>query len=189
MSTISRDPIWHQDISVLWRKWDQFFPRATQTTAERINSIVRFMLYTSIALFAYNRKFKYVLFALLSAGVVTYMYDGTVATMPDDAFELKDATECVKPTKDNPFGNFMLTDNPARPPACGYEEVKDQTRAAFNEGLFRNADDIYERENSQRQFYRMPVTTSIPNTKAFADFLYGHHVSCKEKAVMCTGYN
>ena len=187
MSKVRRDPIWHRDIRVLWSRWDDFFPRASQTTTERINAVVRFFIYASAALFAYNHKFKYVLFGLVSIGIVTFMYDEKLVTSPEDLFELNASNNCVRPTKNNPFGNYLLSDHPERPPACPYDQVEKETKLAFNDGLFRNVADVYERENSQRQFYRMPVTTAIADTKAFADFLYGHHKSCKENSEQCTG--
>lgn len=187
MSKVRRDPIWHRDIAVLWARWDDFFPRASQTTAERINAAVRFFIYASAILFAYNQKYKYVLFGLVCIGVVTFMYDDKLVTSPEDLFEISESNNCVRPTKNNPFGNYLLSDNPNRPAACPYEQVANETKLAFNDGLFRNVADVYERENSQRQFYRMPVTTAIADTKAFADFLYGHHVSCKDKSEKCTG--
>ena len=99
---------------------------------------------------------------------------------------------CVLPTASNPFGNFLLTDHADRPdraPACEYDFVKDDIRREFNDGLPRNVGDVYERQNSQRQFYTMPNTRSLPDTKAFAEFLYGNSGGCKQDPSKCTGYN
>ena len=91
----------------------------------------------------------------------------------------------------NPFANFLLTDaadRPARPAACPYDAVKDEVRRYFNAGLPRNVGDVYEKQNSQRQFYTMPNSRGIPDTAAFAQFLYGTAPGCKVDPSKCTGY-
>ena len=80
--------------------------------------------------------------------------------------------ECRGSTPDNPFANYLVTDDPDRPPACTYESMEDDVRANFNRGLFRNAYDVYERENSQRQFTTMPVTTAAADVQSFAEFCF-----------------
>lgn len=99
---------------------------------------------------------------------------------------------CTLSTPNNPFANMLLSDlatNPGRPPACKYDQHKDLIRHNFNRGLVRNAYDIYEKENSQRQWMTMPVTTSAPDTIAFAQFCYGNagRPTCKEDPSRCTG--
>ena len=85
-----------------------------------------------------------------------------------------DTSRCQLPTDDNPWGNFLLTDfdNPDRPPACRYEDVSELVDEKFYKGLYRNANDLYETEASQRQFYQMPVTTVCNDTVGFARALF-----------------
>ena len=80
-----------------------------------------------------------------------------------------------------------LLGDEGRAPACSYDTpgVAKEMRKNFNKGLFRNLDDVYEVENSQRQFYTMPVTTGAPDTIAFAEFLFGRKKTCKEDPAMC----
>jgi hypothetical protein len=98
---------------------------------------------------------------------------------------------CYKSDPNNPFGNATvgaLLGDEGKAPACGYDEpgVASQIRKNFNKGLFRNLDDVYEVENSQRQFYTMPVTTSAPDTIAFGEFLFGSKgTTCKEDPSKC----
>jgi hypothetical protein len=99
---------------------------------------------------------------------------------------------CTLSTPDNPFANMLVSDlatNPGRPPACKYDDHADLIAKNFNRGLVRNAYDIYDKENSQRQFMTMPVTTSAPDTVAFAQFCYGNagRSTCKEDPTRCTG--
>lgn len=99
--------------------------------------------------------------------------------------------QCSRPSADNPFSNMTvgeLVRSPGRAPACSYDDagVAEEMRRGFNRGLFRNLDDVYEVENSQRQFYTLPVTTSAPDTIAFAQFCYGTRgETCKETPWKC----
>ncbi len=101
------------------------------------------------------------------------------------------AKTCTRSTPSNPFGNVLLTeygDDPHRPEACAYETQRDEVRANFNKNFPRNMTDVYEVENSQRQFMTMPVTTGIPDTAAFAEFVYGSGLrGCKYDNSKCTG--
>ena len=55
----------------------------------------------------------------------------------------------------------------------------------FNNNLFREVDAVWERENSQRQFYTVP-NTSIPNQRnEFAEWLYKSRATCKEDNNNC----
>lgn len=111
-------------------------------------------------------------------------------------FNLDDHTEyekamCRKPTKDNPFMNPLLNDitpeDPvAAPVACNVddEEIKDKIVDCYNEDLYRDVSDLWERHNSQRQFYTVPQT--YPNDqKSFAEFCYKNDNICKVDQSKC----
>ena len=83
---------------------------------------------------------------------------------------------CRRPTNDNPMMNPHALEfgNGDPPAACNAndEDIKDNMKVTFNHDLFRDVDELWERENSQRQFYTMP-NTAIPNNQTeFAKFLY-----------------
>jgi len=92
---------------------------------------------------------------------------------------------CRKPTPNNPFMNPALPEFGAGDPpaACNVddEDIKDNMKVNFNHDLFRDVDEIWERENSQRQFYSVP-NTAVPNNQIeFAKWLYHlPYGSCKE---------
>ena len=96
-------------------------------------------------------------------------------------------TECRIPNKDNPFMNPTLSDygsdKPPLPKSCpSYNNVGVQRRVEelFNEDLYRDVNDIFGKNNSQRQFYTVPGN-QIPNDQhSFANWLYGTPSTCKE---------
>lgn len=183
------DKIWYDDISVLAKRWKEFFPTPEQTSEERVNALVRLVAYATLAAFAYNREVRTLVMGAAVVAVVSFAFGqrrGNEA-FPMAPLRASNDTRCTPPSRENPFSNVLLTDlgKPERPPACAYDAVKDSVKENFNAGLFRNATDIYEKENSQHQYYTMPVTTTIPDTGAFANFLYGGMRSCKQDAAAC----
>ena len=110
-------------------------------------------------------------------------------------FNLDDHTEyekaiCRKPKKDNPFMNPLLNDisvYPEQPPvACNAddEDIKEKMVDCYNEDLYRDVDDLFERYNSQRQFYTVPKL--YPNDqKAFAEWCYKSDNICKVDQSKC----
>lgn len=99
---------------------------------------------------------------------------------------------CRRPTIDNPFMNPSILDynNNEPPVACNADDdfVDESTRVNFNHNLFRNVDELWERENSQRQFYTVP-NTAVPNNQTeFAKWLYKIPSICKENHTRCLRY-
>ena len=114
----------------------------------------------------------------------------------------------TSPTETNPAMNVLLTeiaDNPNRKqaaPSFNKEVEKIMNRktqqfvsSEFNDPnidqrLFRELGDAFEFDQSMRTFYATP-NTKIPNDQtAFADFLYGDMISCKEgNGLACTRDN
>lgn len=79
--------------------------------------------------------------------------------------------EAKASTEDNPFANSMPFDTVARQilPATPNEYSKDEN---FYKKLFNNVNDLFDRNNSQRQFTTNPSTTRINDREAFMQFCY-----------------
>ena len=98
---------------------------------------------------------------------------------------------CRKPTADNPFANIVFTDyldagNVPEPCNVDDKNVQKEMNYLYNSSIYRNIEDVFERENSQRIFYTVPVTT-IPNKQTeFANWLYRTGPTCKENSANCT---
>jgi hypothetical protein len=190
------DPAWYTDVRVLPRRAADFFPAKGQSPEERLNTIVRLVAYVAIAIAAYRRA-TWPLFS--GVGVIAALsavhafgverFSGPNRGAPVRASRARG--QCTRSTRANPFGNVLLTEyaNADRAPACDYDDMHDDISKHFNEGLYRNITDVYDRENSQRQFMTNPVTTNIPDTVAFAQFAYGSEArGCKESPSQCTGF-
>jgi len=99
---------------------------------------------------------------------------------------------CKKPTKDNPFMNPDIDDYEKNEPvvACNTddEDIPEQITKSFNEDMYLNFDDTFEKKNFQRQFLTSP-NTSIPNHQTeFAEWLFKTDEICKENQEKCLKY-
>jgi hypothetical protein len=98
-------------------------------------------------------------------------------------------------TENNPFSNVSIVsyDRPQvfsdyyRGPLAKMMEGK--TEDNFTKKLYQNpGDKLFERENSQRQYYSVPVGSVPNNQESFAESLYGNKYVCKSGSIwMNTG--
>ena len=197
--TLYSDPIWFKNLRILLDRPSEIIPSRDQSDAERVNALVRLVLYCSLAVALIRSNAMYAVLGLAIITIISLAYAlGAKKKVKNEAYSnirpktlTREKKACYKSDPNNPFGNATvgaLLGDEGKPPACGYDEpgVASQIRKNFNKGLFRNLDDVYEVENSQRQFYTMPVTTSAPDTIAFGEFLFGRPGKiCKEDPSMC----
>jgi len=95
----------------------------------------------------------------------------------------------TNPTINNPFMNInQITDNRKKSAGDKYydkPEVAAKVEKDFEFNLYRDVSDLYNKRNSQRQYYTMPSTT-IPNEQtSFAKWLYLSPPTCKEDSIRC----
>ena len=210
------DSIWIKDLKIILDKPTEFFPTKIQTTEEKLNSIVRFSLYASIALSLYYSDVKYItvfFFVLFLTYIIYSNYpkveslEGTATARAPMAPTVNSligttsvASNCTRPTKDNPFMNatmkdFMNFDKDGniidRAPACDptEPEIKSQVNAAFNNNLYKDVSDVFGKMNSQRNYFTMPWTTIPNDQEKFANWLYKNPDTCKENQDACIGQN
>ena len=106
---------------------------------------------------------------------------------------LKDIEPKIRePTVDNPYMNPFVMDfnNEDVPVASNVndDEIKENIRIKFNNGLFMNIEDMWDIKNSQRQFYTLPVNSIAGNQKEFSEWLYKGKECCKTDQLACLRY-
>ena len=193
------------NINTLFHKDNRLniFPTNDMTLEQRLNTISRLIIYTSLILSFYQGNINFIIYGVICLVIICLWYKVSSKNeikipCPSSARIVKDnykgypkkliKKQVVTPSSDNPFMNVM-PDSYTKTPNCiaqveddqiSYTEVQTDVNDKFNEGLFRDVSDIYGRTNSQRQFYTMP-NTSIPNDQEqFADWLYKTPPTCKE---------
>jgi len=193
------DPFWSERPGILTDKnrLIEFVPTADMTKNERLNAIVRFLTYLGIIFFVWRGRSVYLYLGLGGLLFTLFLFKTTPQSkkphrrVPSEhpnsdspnPFVPSDQPECIPPTLNNPFMNVLQNeyiDNPTRPPACPYEEVKDQVESNFNYNLYKDiGESLWDRNNSQREWFTMPWTT-IPNDQGgFANWLYKTGPVCK----------
>lgn len=174
--------------------YDKFFPSASMTYTEKLNSLVRLAVYFSVFVLVIKKE-PNVLYVPIFACIVTYfLFVSEVKKKKHEEDFLsqlnlhKDPyTEelCYKPTQNNPFMNVLISDyvtNPKRGKACNITQSQTRKKAQeyFNTNLYRDVSDVFQKNASDRNFITMPNTT-IPNDDgAFKHFLYDIKKTCKE---------
>jgi hypothetical protein len=203
------DHFWGQDPSILFRldRLREFFPTSDQSLAERMNSLTRLIIYITVAVAVYQNKGDAFHLGGLIVGLIFFMWnaqtiskgsEGFAATRPTPPRLLNDESatglphassglprECVPPTRENPYMNRLLYDDPERPPACRGPGMQEMAANLLDQQLFNDVDDIYSRNANQRLFATMPSTTRVPERENFASWLVKPDSSCKTNRDKC----
>ena len=207
-------PFWFTNIKVLYEKENLFeiFPSRRYNIVRKLNAIMRLSIYFSIIVYLLDMKnnVNYLGIPVIVAFITwicwskykeTYVNELQQKSMNDEIQDLNIIndleTECRIPTKNNPFMNPLLSEygnNKQSPPkSCpSYNNKGIQRRVdeLFNEDLYRDVNDVFNTNNSQRQFYSVPGN-QIPNDQgSFGQWLYGQPPSCKEgNQIACLSAN
>jgi hypothetical protein len=187
------DPIWYQNLEVLFanNRLVEFVIIDEMNFDEKLNAILRFSIYASIILFAYKRDFRTLLFPVFVAGMTMYMSKFRTR----DVENYNPPPKCQMPTLKNPYMNTLISDyvdNPNRPPACDINDpsVQAQVDKFMNHNQYRNANDLYDENNFNRQFNTNPVTSVTQEEyDQFVNWVYKNpNKSCKEDTRNCKVY-
>jgi hypothetical protein len=196
---IQKDKFWYDDPTILFKKerLDEFYPSRDMTLTEQLNSLVRLFIYISLlfAIFKQDVNYLFIIVAILVLTYAIYHYSDEKPLF--NSFNLDKTTpdtdivinkDIIEPTIDNPFMNVLLTDYTDNPERIAANSLNNYNNTKLNEkidntfyyNLYRDVDDVYDKYNSQRQFYTMPSTT-IPNEQdKFVKWAYKTPPTCKE---------
>lgn len=200
------EPFWYDDVSVLMEtsKLKKYIPLKSYSKSEKLNAIVRLGFYVSILFIILTSNINYLFIAIFCLFLTLLIHSNEKDTKVkrikknvenyeniknDENINKRNVKvenyldDCVLPTDDNPFMNVLLTDKRTRKPACRTvknKKIKKLVNDKFSNGLYKDINSVYDRENSQREFFTMPATT-IPNNQGdFANWLYMTPKTCKE---------
>jgi len=187
------DPFWGEQPEILYSgtRLVEFVPTSDMNRTEKINALARMFIYLSVVFSILYMNSNYLYFMIIG---LAFLYFVHVNYPETDTEGFADCNTCgldpngnvhQMPTKDNPFMNVLLTDytdRPLRPPAADVEvpAVKADMKRLFEHNLYKNVDDIWDRNNSQRQYYTNPGTT-IPNDRdSFMNWCWRSPYVCKD---------
>ena len=162
--------MWFYKPSELIRKPLEFWPSQRQSYDERINATSRFIIYSSLIVYAMKRDVRViVLMGLLIAAIFIMVKleppNGPTASMI---------------SRDNPVGNVLISDYqdyPNRPATYADPDlIRSQMESIFPSGS----------RAAERQWYTMPNTTIPSDQDGMLDFMYGGRVeNCRANQAFC----
>ena len=197
-------PFWFNDISILFNKnyLLEIIPLKSYDFNRKLNAILRFTIYYGILLYILKND-KNVLCLPFITVVITVFLNKTnkkgrentamvesknvrgneklekvskmIEEINDDVFR--------KPDVDNPMMNmnvFDLYDDKRAIPTYDNPGVEKVVEDKWNDGLYTDSDDLFGRNNSQRQWYTMPNTEAMNKQTEFAKWCYMTPPTCKE---------
>ena len=169
------DQIWFKNPTVLFDRdtWSKFVPTKDMTTAEALNSVVRFSTYFSLILFAATSVSGYLLAIPMIMVCTVLLYNLFPNGKTIESFASKvlseGAPEYTMPSKENPFMNVLLTDiqdDPQRPDAAptNRRDVKADVHKAFQAttDLYMDTTDLFDQAQAMRTFHTLQ-SSRVPN--------------------------
>jgi hypothetical protein len=188
MNINNSDNFWLDEPSILYNNNNflYFIPTTNMTNKERLNAITRFCIYTVLLTSIFNKNIIWIQLAIIIIVLVILI---SKFINPNENFDANNSKyKYRKPNVNNPFMNPTLNDtmvyNSPLPMNVDDEDIIDQVDENFNKDLYRDVGDVFEKKNSQRQFYTVPQSNP-PNTVQFAQWLYGNTPSCKSSQSAC----
>ncbi len=190
------EPFWYDDFTVLYKfeNLTKFFPSKFMTFAEKLNAAVRFSFYFSLLLVLYKANTNFLYIPILSLLVTYYLWNNKDKV--EELFNGAYIDNDLKPTYDNPFMNPNLIVHDPKTflrkqnknvrfdvnhhiDTIGDIERNQDSQNKFNARLYQSVGDVFEKENSQRQFYSVPARTYPNDQTAFAKWRFGLEKTCK----------
>lgn len=195
---------WFQEPSQLWKtdKLAEVIPTSSMSYPDKHNALVRLSIYIGLVLTIIFRCYlwlyvplltmclSYILYAVRTSqppmSITESMSQKLDTTSLDKVYDAQNELEhftgtvsdATYPTSSNPFMNPMPFDDRTRPEAAENQGAKIERQ--FNRTLFREVSDIFNKENSQREFFTVPNTTYPSNQTGFAEWLYKVPTTCKD---------
>lgn len=97
-------------------------------------------------------------------------------------------TKCIRPSINNPLMN-PLTATDTDPCNITDPDIAAEVKQTFYNDIYRDVDDIYQRKNSERQFYAIPKRYDFADQEIFSKWLFNNQHACKQNPKLCTGFN
>jgi len=197
-------PFWFKDISILYNKnyLLEIIPKKEYDFSRKLNAVVRFAVYYSILLYIFKRDGNILCFPFITIVITVFLHRTNRDETNDDAMKglmsskghtsMEDIDAMImdinkdifrEPDDDNPMMNqntFDLYENKKAVPTYNNPGMKRKVEETLDNGIFKDSNDLFNRRNSQRQWYTMPNTEAMNKQTEFAKWCYMTPPTCKE---------
>lgn len=176
------EQIWFKDPSILFTgaTWGKFVPMQGMTTAEALNSVVRFTVYFSVLLYLTTTVTAYIMTIPIVMVATILLYNMFPNGKTIEPFKSKGPTskKYTMPTAENPFMNVLLTeiqDSPNRPDAAPVSrtDVKVDMYKSFQKtsDMYMDTSDLFDQSLAMRTFHTLQSSTIPTNFDDFKKWL------------------
>tara|TARA_Y100001936_G_C15729279_1_gene485180 strand:- start:29 stop:664 length:636 start_codon:yes stop_codon:yes gene_type:complete len=190
-------PLWIDNISILYEKKFLFeiVPMKNFDLNRKLNSLFRLSIFYAIIVYLFNKNTKSLMIPI-GVGLFTFIISKNlkinninskiVKLQNDDIqenFLMDEISEgCRIPEKNNPFMNPNIYGDSSKKPCPSYNNkgIQKDIEEKFNEDLYKDVNDIFGKNNSQRQFYTVPGKTNPNDLESYKNWLYSTPATCKE---------
>ena len=197
-------PFWFKDISILYDKnyLMEIIPKKEYDFNRKLNAVVRFTIYYGILLYIFKRDKNILCLPFITVVITVYLHKTSKDDKQDDNFKglmntkgsanLSEIDMMIDeintdvyriPEIDNPMMNqntFDLYENKKAIPTYNNPGVKRKVEETLDSQVFKDSNDLFNRRNSQRQWYTMPNTEAMNKQTEFAKWCYMTPPTCKE---------
>jgi len=197
-------PFWFKDISILYDKnyLMEIIPKKEYDFNRKLNAVVRFTIYYGILLYIFKQDKNILCLPFITVVITVYLHKTSKDDKQDDNFKglmnTKSGTNLSEidmmideintdvyriPEIDNPMMNqntFDLYENKKAIPTYNNPGVKRKVEETLDSQVFKDSNDLFNRRNSQRQWYTMPNTEAMNKQTEFAKWCYMTPPTCKE---------
>lgn len=160
-----------------------FWPSASQTAMERVQSTTRFIIYASLLVFLITRDVRVVALGGLVLTILYLLYvKGMVPDGPRGVNSAPGLKGFSMPTRDNPMANHLLGEPDDKPSAPWYPTMRTEV-----ENEWKKIHPFERIRDTERNFYTTASST-IPNDQAaFAQAAYGRpfEPQCRDTPWAC----
>jgi len=197
-------PFWFKDISILYNKnyLLEIIPKKEYDFNRKLNAVVRFTLYYAILLYFFRKDKNILCLPFITIVITVFLFRTNKNEGQDNAMNnLMNVTDKTKleeidlmiddintdvfrePSIDNPMMNqnvFELYDDKKAVPTYNNPGIKRVVEETLDSQVFKDSNDLFNRRNSQRQWYTMPNTEAMNKQTEFAKWCYMTPPTCKE---------
>ena len=191
---------WFESPYVLFDKKDIFdvIPSNLLLEPKNSNAIVRLSIYSAIVLFIItnNKCFLFLPCVSMITTYIWYVFRLKKKEKEEQKEEFKNITRVKKytmPTDNNPFMNFDYVNDSCKKKkapkvfVCDTDkniELRKDIESKFDLRLYKDTSDIFQRRNSQREFYTRAYQC-VPDQTSFSKWCFQTGPTCKEKGLYC----
>ena len=197
-------PFWFKDISILYNKnyLLEIIPKKEYDFNRKLNAVVRFTIYYAILLYIFRKDKNILCLPFITIVITVFLHrtskNESQGNVMDNLMNVTDKTKLEEidlmideintdvfrePSIDNPMMNqnvFELYDDKKAIPTYNNPGAKRVVEETLDSQIFKDSNDLFNRRNSQRQWYTMPNTEAMNKQTEFAKWCYATPPTCKE---------